>query len=182
VTKPGPSPSRPWRLFFALWPSGALRAELSAAAAPAIARVDGDPVPPGNLHVTLVFLGNVPGTRLSRVVEVGGGEPWPRVEMAFGHIEHWVRPKVVVALPADRPPAGEAIVDRLWRRLEPLGYEREDRPWRPHLTLVRRVRQPPPDGLAMTPTPAADWRLALVESSSHPEGVRYKPLADWGLT
>jgi hypothetical protein len=25
------------------------------------------------------------------------------------------------------------------------------------------------------------WRLALVESSSHPDGVRYKPLADWPL-
>ena len=26
-----------------------------------------------------------------------------------------------------------------------------------------------------------DWRLALVESAAHPDGVRYKPLADWPL-
>jgi 2'-5' RNA ligase len=99
--------------------------------------------------------------------------------MAFERVEYWVKPKVLAALPAGLPPAGAEIVDRLWHRLEPMGYEREARPWQPHLTLVRRVRQPPPEGLAMTPIAAADWRLALVESQSHPEGARYKPLADW---
>jgi 2'-5' RNA ligase len=181
VTKPGSRPSQTLRLFFALWPSEPLRAALAAATAPAIARVDGDRLPPGNLHVTLVFLGQVPGARLSRLMQVGGGPPWPRVEMAFERVEYWVKPKVLVAIPADRPPAGEAVVERLWRGLEPLGFEREARPWQPHLTLVRRVRQPPPDGLAMAACAAGDWRLALVESQGHPEGVRYKPLADWSL-
>ena len=32
------------------------------------------------------------------------------------------------------------------------------------------------------PVPDPPWRLALVESSAHPDGPRYQPLADWPLT
>ena len=78
------------------------------------------------------------------------------------------------------------IVDRLWRSLEPLGFMRESRPWLPHLTLARRVRRPPPENLALAPVEstgdAPPWRLALVESTAHPGGARYKPLADWPLS
>ena len=176
---------RKLRLFFALWPSSRHRAALAEAAAPAVALADGQPVPPGNLHVTLAFLGMVPGSLLARLIEVGGHGPWPAIDLDFRRIECWTRPKVLVALPDVVPAAGLEVVDRLWRRLEPLGFARELRPWQPHLTIARRVRQPPSDDLALAPV-AADsrepaWRLSLVESSSHPDGVRYRPLADWPL-
>lgn len=173
------------RLFYALWPTDGCRTALAAAAAPAVARVDGQPVPPGNLHVTLAFVGMVPGRSLGDLVSVGGRGPWPAVELAFTRIEYWLEPKVLVALPPEVPAAGCAMVDRLWQGLEPLGFQREQRPWRPHLTLVRRIRRPPPDDLDLAPIaargPGPAWRLALVESRSQPDGVRYKPLADWPL-
>lgn len=171
------------RLFFALWPMERSRAALWAAARPAMSQVEGEAVPPGNLHVTLAFLGTVPGQTFAQLVQLGGQGPWPTVELGFTRIEYWVKPKVLVALATEVPPAGQAIVDRLWASLEALGFARELRPWRPHLTLVRRVRRPPPDGLVMTAA-AGDgsaWRLALVESSTHPDGPRYRPLADWAL-
>jgi RNA 2',3'-cyclic 3'-phosphodiesterase len=175
------------RLFFALWPGDARRAALAAAASAALAGVEAQRVPPGNLHVTLAFLGAVPGAQLARLVEAGGAAgPWPDVALTFERVEYWARPRVVVALPASVPAAGRDLVDRLWRSLEPLGFERELRPWQPHLTLARKVRRRPAGEL---PWPAVEsagdepaWRLALVESSSHREGVRYKPLADWPLT
>ena len=71
--------ARRLRLFFALWPSDVLRAELAAAAASACAQVKGEPVPPRNLHVTLVFLGSAPGAALAPLIEAGGQEPWPAV-------------------------------------------------------------------------------------------------------
>jgi 2'-5' RNA ligase len=173
------------RLFFALWPSDACRAALALSAAPAILAIDGVPVPPGNLHVTLAFLGSVPGRSFVGLVEVGGRVRGPAVELAFDRVEYWAKPKVAVAMPGSIPESGREIEEGLWRHLAPLGFEREDRPWRPHLTLVRKVRRPPPDGLRMAPVEvpggAGAWRLALVESSTRPEGVRYKPLADWPL-
>lgn len=185
MTVAGESGPRKLRLFFALWPGGHHRAALAKAAADALAGIEGQPVPPGNLHVTLAFLGTVAGSFLARVIEVGGQGPWPTVELAFQRIEYWVKPRVLVALPDRVPAAGPVFVDRLWQALEPLGFAREQRPWRPHLTLARQVRRPPPGDLALAPVmgaaPEPAWRLALVESSSHPDGVRYKPIADWPL-
>ena len=106
--------------------------------------------------------------------------------LEFERIEYWAKPKVLVAMPRTTPEAGQAIVERLWAGLESLGFVREVRPWRPHLTLARRLRRPPPENLAFaTVENQGDeqaWRLALVESSTHPDGVRYRPLADWGLS
>ena len=178
--------ARALRLFFALWPDDRLRTRLAAAAAPALAQVAGIPVPPGNLHVTLAFLGRTPASMLVSLMELGGQGPWPSVALEFERIEYWAKPKVLVTMPRATPEAGQVIVERLWTGLEPLGFAREDRPWRPHLTLARRIRRPPPENLAFAAVEMhADepaWRLALVESSAHPDGVRYRPLADWGLS
>lgn len=174
------------RLFFALWPDPALRKALSVATRDAVAQVEGNRVPPGNLHVTLAFLGMVPGRRFVDLLAIGGRDLWPRVELDFDRIEYWPKPKVLVAMPGAAPATGLAMVEGLWRSLEPLGFTREARPWWPHLTLVRKVTRPPPRGreLRLSGQPARDpgsWKLALVESLTHPEGARYKPLADWPL-
>ncbi len=186
MTAPGEPRPRRLRLFYALWPSDSLRAALWAAARPVREQAAGQPVPPGNLHVTLAFLGAVPGPAFAGVVEVGGQGPWPAVALDFTRIEFWAKPGVLVAMPAEVPPAGQEIVDRLWRGLEPLGFAREQRPWRPHLTLARRIRRPPPENLALGPLEAAGdeppWRLALVDSTTHADGPRYKPLADWPMS
>ena len=185
MSDPGDPRDRKLRLFYALWPGDAQRAALAAATASAVARVQGQPVPPGNLHVTLAFLGMVPGGTLAQLVEIGGRGSWPTVELAFDRLEYWAKPRLLVAMPS-RPEAVLQIVDRLWQSLGPLGFEREIRPWQPHLTLMRRVRKPPPENLALAPVNSAGetapWRLALVESMFHPGGTRYKPLADWPLS
>jgi 2'-5' RNA ligase len=185
VSPAGEHGPRTLRLFFALWPNDHCRAALAKAAASVVARVDGQPVPPGNLHVTLAFLGKVVGRGFADLVSVGGRGPWPAVDLAFTRIEYWAKPRTLVALPSEVPAAACAMVDRLWDGLEPLGFQREQRPWQPHLTLVRRVRRAPPGDLEMAPCTASGpepaWRLALVESIARPDGVRYKPLADWQL-
>jgi RNA 2',3'-cyclic 3'-phosphodiesterase len=184
VTAPAP---RGLRLFFALWPTDAQRQALAELTAPAIAHIQGNAVPPGNLHVTLAFLGAVPGHAFVRLVEIGGRGGDPAVPLVFSRIEYWAKPRVVVALAPRVPKAGLRIVERLWGELAPLGFEREQRPWHPHLTLVRRVREPPPASFGPTlpakaaATAASGWGLALVESSTHREGVRYRSLADWPL-
>ncbi len=175
------------RLFFALWPSDAQRQALAAATADAVAPIEGRVVPPHNLHVTLAFLGSVPGRSFVNLVAIGGQGDHPAVELGFNRLAYWPKPRVVVALPGKVPPAAARIVDRLWAELLPLGFERENRPWQPHLTLVRRVRGTPPADFGprlpakAAAAAAAGWGLALVESSTHPEGVRYRPLAEWPL-
>jgi 2'-5' RNA ligase len=184
VTGPADRGPRKLRLFFALWPGDGLRERLATSARAAVTRVEGQPVPPGNLHLTLAFLGMVAGARLAELFPVGGDGQWPAVELRFELLEYWAKPRVLVAMPSAVPDEGRRIVERLWDRLEALGFTREARPWQPHLTLVRRIRQPPAQELSFAPAVTAggrDWRLALVESATHPEGPRYKPFAEWPL-
>jgi 2'-5' RNA ligase len=185
VRAPAERRARKLRLFYALWPNDPLRAALHAAAAAIVGQVAGQPVPPGNFHVTLAFLGAVPGRALASLIEAGARGPWPAVDLVFDRIEYWAKPKVLVAMPDSPPAAGGVMVERLWAGLEPLGFAREARPWRPHLTLARRIRRPPPENLVLAPVePVGNeppWRLALVESSTHADGPRYRPLADWPL-
>ncbi len=175
------------RLFFALWPNTAYRKALATAAAGAVARVECHPVPPANLHVTLAFLGSVPADKLGRLIEAGGLGDSPAIELPFDRLEYWPKPRVLVALASRVAPECAQLVDRLWRRLEPLGFSRDRRPWQPHLTLARHVRHPPPEDLAIAALPARvpdaspPWRLALVESVTGAQGARYRPLADWPL-
>ena len=175
------------RLFFALWPADDQRQALAALAAPAIAPIHGKPVQPSNYHLTLAFLGNVRGSGFPELIALGGSARQPAVELGFNRLAYWAKPRVVVALPARLPQTGQAIVDWLWSGLIPLGFKREARPWQPHLTLVRHVRQPPPPSFGpelpakAAAAAATGWGLALVESSTHPEGARYRPLAQWPL-
>jgi 2'-5' RNA ligase len=186
VNEPGARGPHTLRLFFALWPSAAERRSLAASTADAVSQVDGLPVPGANLHVTLVFLGSVRGRGFGDLAVIGGQGDYPAVALRFDRFEYWAKPRVLVAMPVEIPAAGREIVDRLWERLAPLGFERESRAWRPHLTLARKVRRPPPENLRMAPRigvpdDPAPWGLALVESTTHPEGARYKPLAEWPL-
>jgi len=175
------------RLFFALWPSPARREALAAATAAVVAQVDGQAVPKTNFHVTLAFLGLVPGRGFADLAAIGGMGDYRMLDLDFDRVEYWPRPKVLVAMPAQVPAAGAEMVDRLWERIAPLGFERERRPWRPHLSLVRRVRRLPADGPALRigrmpeAVDLAPWGLALVESVTHRDGPQYRPLAEWPL-
>jgi 2'-5' RNA ligase len=168
------------RLFFAYWPDAKTRQALIEATGPAVASIDGQPISGSNLHVTLAFLGRVPSSRIPEIIRIGARGDYKPARLNFDRLEYWPRPKVVAALADAVPDAGQKLVNTLWERLIPLGVEREERAWRPHFTLVRRVRRPPPK----LTIPALSWscdRLALVESVSGPDGLHYTPLAEWAL-
>jgi 2'-5' RNA ligase len=170
----------PRRLFFAYWPDTAARRVLLDATRAAVAAIDGQPVGATSLHVTVAFIGKVPGSRIPDLMRVGGRGDYPAAELRFDRLEYWPRAKIVTALPETIPEAGQRLVEMLWERLQPLGFEREARAWRPHVTIVRRMRRPPPR-LAI---PGVQWscdRLALVESMSAPDGMHYTALAEWPL-
>lgn len=113
-------------------------------------------VPVGNLHVTLLFLGEVDDRELHAVSRamadaVVGEPPFAVRVQGVGAFPNLRRPKTVWAGIAD----GSAELVRLHGLLEPplfdLGaYRREDRPYSPHLTLGRVKSEA--DGQALAPS------------------------------
>ena len=165
-------PVRPRRLFFAFWPDEPLRATLETARAH-LFPLAGRPVDPANLHITAACLGAVDDAKLARLAELAG--PVAPLSIVLDRLEHWSKPRVLVAVASQPPPRLRAIVDGLWQRLDRLGFAREPRPYVPHLSLVRDVKSVRP-GLAWPELEWTVYRIQLVESVTTPAGVRYTPL------
>jgi 2'-5' RNA ligase len=134
-------------------------------------------VPRENLHVTLAFLGSTPRSELEGVVAAletaTRGVPQP-VFTAGRYRE--TRSVGMVEL-ADRTDSSGRTANGLFEELERLGvYEREQRRWLPHVTVLRfRERpwlQPPTPELGVfSPSEAAVYISRL-----RPSGAQYEVL------
>jgi 2'-5' RNA ligase len=168
-------PARTRRLFFAFWPDAATRAALHHASRKAVRGSGGRPVAAVNLHVTVAFLGSVPESLIGQVRAAGQAVDVTPFELVFDAIAFWPRPQVLVALCSGPPDAAAELAAALWAGLTPLGIEPDLRPYRPHVTLARKVRTPAPD-LSLRPVPWPVTALTLVESVTDPAGPRYTPI------
>lgn len=167
------------RLFFALWPDEGLRAELASrfASLQAVAPA-GRPQRPDQWHVTLEFLGNVPAERRSALHAAADRVAMRSFTIDFDRVEHWRQPEVLCLVASAAPADLSTFVAGLRAALAAAGFAPEQRPFRPHVTLARKVRQAAPATLARPVSWPAD-RFALVRSVTAPAGSRYEPLRWW---
>ena len=150
-------------------------------------------VKPGNIHLTLKFLGDVPESSQSQIAkamqEAVKGIPPFRLDLeGLGAFPNARRPRVLWAGLAGQ--AGQAAVahqlqSRLEERLAAAGFPREEKSFKPHLTLARIKSIADPrhlaKGLAAYRLPPASFlveRIVLFESVLHPTGARYTELAE----
>ncbi|UCC73077.1 MAG: RNA 2',3'-cyclic phosphodiesterase [Gemmatimonadota bacterium] len=137
------------RVFVALNLSDAERSRLADAAAGL--RDAGFPVrwvAPENVHLTLKFLGEIPEARVPDVCSAVGEAAADLSSFAmavggFGAFPSLRRPQVVwVGVEPNSTLA--SLHESLEGQLALLGFPREDRPFRPHLTLGRTRRRAAP--------------------------------------
>lgn len=163
------------RVFFALWPDETTRRALVRATRSAARRCGGRPTPPANLHVTLAFLGPLTAPLLASVRRVPPLAS-PGFELVFDQLGYWRGSQALWISPSRVPEALIELEATLWDRLEAAGFERERRPYRPHVTVARKAR-PVAEALS-----AVCWRvseLALVESRPGARHPRYEVLDVW---
>lgn len=171
------------RLFFALWPTDAVRAQLAAAAESFAAF--GRAIAARNLHVTLVFLGAVAPQRLPGVMESAQSLEKltfdGRFSVHLDAVELWRRSSLI-CLTGPTPPQVLTIVGRLGAELRERGFElREHEMFRPHVTLVRDVAR----GSKVAGAVSVLWPVdsfALLESQVGQRGSEYTVLEQWRLT
>ncbi len=167
------------RLFFALWPDPELRrrlAELGRRYAPAEARR----VAPADLHLTLAFVGGCDAARRACLERVAAGVRAAPLRFCLDRIGYWARPRVLWLGAARQPAALRALAERLQQALGACDHPPDERPFRAHVTLARKVRQP----LAARLEPPLCWhaeRFCLVRSRTTPAGVHYQVVRDWPL-
>lgn len=143
-------------------------------------------VAPGNLHLTVKFLGETDLDRLAAVsvdiaTGVAGLGPAHVKLCGGGYFPDRRRPRV--AWIGGEAPDLESIAARVDGVARRHGFDRERRRWRPHLT-VARIRRPWTDAAverflelaAATELPSFDCReLVLYESRLEPTGAVYTP-------
>jgi RNA 2',3'-cyclic 3'-phosphodiesterase len=166
------------RLFFALWPDESARGALAAHARQVAGRCGGRPVPAANLHLTLVFLGEVDPARIEALRRAAAGVAAESFDLALDLVGGFRRARVAWAGCRLAPPPLLALQSALEERVRDAGFSPDARPFAPHLTLARNVREP----LEAQAIGAVGWRadaFALVESARG-EGA-YRTLAEWPL-
>ena len=175
------------RVFFALWPDEACRERLEAATQRALsgaAAHAGRPVPPEDWHVTLCFLGAVQESLLPSLQAAAARLYLPAFSLRFERLHRW-RQAGVLALMGDCPPEASALAAALRTLSRELGLAPDDKPLRPHITLVRGLRdaawQEPGGTRLELLFPANRFALAASREKVSAPAVRYRLLADWPL-
>lgn len=166
------------RLFFALWPDDSIRATIAQRMPEWAGGLAGRWQRPDQWHVTLVFLGAVDAARRGDLQAAADGVTMPPLELQFDRYEYWHKPQVACLVATVTPAPLAQFVERLRAAVAMLGIEPELRPYRPHVTLARKVRS----AAGMVVSPPVNWTatgFALVRSNSDPSGSRYEPVHWW---
>lgn len=179
------------RLFIAIHPDPALLRRLERAQQILAFSSGGGRFPqPGDLHVTLAFLGELPEDQVLEILEA--------MESAAESVAETGLPELAIAgvgaMPGSRgelwiadvleDPALTGLARRLGQELRRRGYAFENRRFRPHITLGRGLKPlPEPAGVCrrmeavLEGSPAFARGFSLFQSTLRPSGPVYEELA-----
>jgi len=169
------------RLFFAAWPAPEVQQALERQARDLMRECGGRSISARNIHLTLVFLGDVARERLPRLETLAAAVSGACFDLNVDRVDYWRHNRIVWAGITSCPEALLALVERLEQGLSSAGFRFDKRSYLTHITLLRNARRAPP-GSAI---PAIAWpvgRFALVESAQRGRGRVYEVLREWPLT
>jgi 2'-5' RNA ligase len=147
-------------------------------------------VEPENLHVTLLFLGEVDDREVHRVCQLvtDGVKDQPAFAMTVervGCFPNPRRPRVIWVGVGEGVQPLCTLHDGLEEPLMDLGYRREERRYTPHITLGRVKSDRPTDKLAAALAKHAGWKggetmvreILVMSSELTPQGPIYTVLS-----
>jgi 2'-5' RNA ligase len=165
------------RIFFALWPNSEIRSRLEGIDK-LLPQDQGRFVAVNNLHITLSFIGEVDQAQLQAYAQAAGDINSEPFELVLDRLGYFARPRVLWLGGEHTPKSLLALVKRLNKALRKQGFKPERRPFKPHVTLLRKARP-----LSTLPEfEPVTWfvnEFALVQSSSKPTGVSYQVLQEY---
>lgn len=176
------------RVFFALWPDADVRARLIELARATSERAHGRAPPPENLHMTLVFVGEVPQDSVAPLQGIGRAAAATVAPFALtlDRVGAFHRQELAWAGATSPPAALARVVAELGDGLTAHGFRPERRAFHAHVTLARRCRiragDPMRDGESLAaPVVWNVTRLTLIASELASGPPRYREIAGWPL-
>lgn len=166
------------RLFFAIQPPDDIRAAMAkvfSGKQHGLNYLSAD-----KLHVTLVFLGQVTAQTEAKLIKLAGNINVSPFSLSFTEAEFWRKPRIVCLTALQVPEPLQQLVLDLSSMAKDLGVSIEERPYRPHVTLVRKAKQL----LQLSPF-EFHWQVhsfALYLSESTEQGTRYTVIRQWSLS
>lgn len=147
-------------------------------------------VRPGNIHLTLKFLGDIPpdkvdGVAVAMQTAARGVPPLALTVAGMGVFPNARRPRVLWVGLGGQTDGLHQLQARLEAQLAPLGFEPERRPFKAHLTLARINRMLDDRHMVRVIERAGRFasrsfrasELVLFQSDLRPQGAIYSPLA-----
>lgn len=169
-------PHESLRLFFALDCPPQQAAAIAAWRAGL--QLPGRAVAASKLHLTLAFLGQVPLPRVVAAQALAANLNAAAFELRLDRLGRFANGLLYLA-PSQPPDGLLELAGNLQTGLREAGFNLQDRPFRAHLSLMRRCPELPADV-----TPSFDWpvdHFALFASEAVAGGRHYRCLQHWPL-
>lgn len=168
------------RLFFALWPGDDVRRAMWQTGGRLHEVWGGRRMKPDTLHMSLVFLGDTPAERLDELRALAARMEGRAFGLTFKQAACWRHNKVGFLSPADTPPALVQLVYGLEESLEAADFKFDQRPYKPHVTLLRNTRCT--TQVMFEPIAWRAKEFVLVASDLTEHGPVYQLLGRWKLS
>lgn len=133
-----------------------------------------------NLHLTLVFIGNVDAARIPDLKGMARSITGDCFDLVVDTLNYWRHNRIAWAGANSVPPALVDLVARMEVALRANGFRFDARDYVPHITLLRNAVQAPRSP-QLTPIVWHARHFALVESVRDDGGSRYQVLESWAL-
>ena len=151
-------------------------------------------VSPEKIHLTLKFFGSIDESRIDPIVKSVGGptqtsSPFSLAVRGMGAFPHLKNPRVIWMGLVDEKEILPSFQRELEKELRKIGFESEDRPFHPHLTLGRMKSNQGRDELIgrmekYREEQFGDFqveKVVLLKSDLRPSGPIYTPLKELRL-
>lgn len=168
------------RLFFAIWPDAVVRDQLDEVSRRMHEACGGRRTRAATIHQTLIFLGEVEVERVEALVALASEIRVPPFELRLTRFNWWRRKRLAWAAPDETPAALAELVGELERRLKEADFRFDQRPYSPHITLLRKA-DCELSGFSAQPI---GWRVeefVLVRSAMDENGSNYEFVGRWPL-
>lgn len=169
------------RIFFALWPDEKVRQKITNlfpgfALDPRRCRF----LTPGNLHLTLHFIGNVSFEDLDCLRHRATGIEAKSFVIEIDCQGYFKKPKLLWLGCSQVPQALPRLQLRLGEQLLPCGFMPERRPFHPHVSIARKLTAAA-QRVEFEPIRWVVNRFVLVESNAISGGVQYQVINEYPL-